>query len=108
MQDIQTYSNQALGARIRAIVEKDADPLFVASDCAKALGYRDAANMTRRLDDDEKGTHSVSTPGGTQPVSVITEPGLYNAILGSKLPTAKAFKRWVTHEETPRDLQAHQ
>lgn len=34
-------------------------------------------------------------------MTVITEPGLYNAILGSKLPTAKAFKRWVTHEVLP-------
>ena len=57
--------------------------------------------MTRRLDDDEKGTRSVGTPGGYQRVSVITESGLYSAVLGSKVPGAKAFKRWVTHDVLP-------
>lgn len=57
--------------------------------------------MTRRLEDDEKGLRSVETPGGTQMANVITEPGLYSAILGSRVPEAKAFKRWVTHEVLP-------
>lgn len=34
-------------------------------------------------------------------MSVITEAGLYNAVLGSKVPGAKDFKRWVTHEVLP-------
>lgn len=83
------------------VVEKDGEPWFVASDVAKALGYRDAHNLTRRVDDDEKGTRSVSTPGGEQPVSVISEAGLYSAVLGSKIPEARSFKRWVTHEVLP-------
>lgn len=52
--EIQTYSNEALGASIRALVDENGNPQFVASDCAKSLGYRDAANMARRLEDDEK------------------------------------------------------
>ena len=77
------------------------EPWFVASDVAKALGYRDAYNMTRRLDSDDKGPHSVSTPGGAQDMVVISEAGLYVAALGSKIPEARAFKRWVTHEVIP-------
>lgn len=34
-------------------------------------------------------------------MTVISEAGLYGAVLGSKLPEAKAFKRWVTHEVLP-------
>lgn len=34
-------------------------------------------------------------------MNVITEAGLYNAVLGSKVPGAKDFKRWVTHEVLP-------
>ncbi|MDY5132266.1 phage antirepressor [Actinotignum urinale] len=79
----------------------DGEPWFVASDIAKILGYRDANRLTRRLDDDEKGTRSVGTLGGTQEMAVINEPGLYTAILGSKLETVKDFKRWVTHEVIP-------
>lgn len=98
---IQTYSNDALGVTVRTVVDETGEPMFVAADVAKALGYGDATHMTRRLDEDERGLRSVETPGGKQTVSVITEPGLYSAVLGSKLPTAKAFKRWVTHDVLP-------
>lgn len=77
------------------------EPLFIASQVARALGYRDAANMVRRLDEDDRGTRSVSTPGGEQNVTVITEAGLYAAVLGSQVESAKAFKRWVTHTVLP-------
>lgn len=34
-------------------------------------------------------------------MTVINESGLYGLILGSKLPTARKFKRWVTSEVLP-------
>lgn len=100
-ESIQTYSNDALGVTVRTVTDESGEPLFVASDVAKALGYGCAKDMTRRLDDDEKGGRSVPTPGGNQTMTVITESGLYSAILGSKLPAAREFKRWVTHDVLP-------
>jgi len=85
---------------VRVIVI-DGNPWFVAGDVAAALEYRDAANMTRFLDDDEKGTHNVSTPSGNQQMTVINESGLYSAILKSRKPEAKKFKKWVTSEVLP-------
>lgn len=99
MNDITIFNH--LGNDIRVTTTEDGEPWFIASDVAKILGYRDAYNMTRRLDPDEKGTRSASTLGGTQEVSVINESGLYSAILGSKVEGAKAFKRWVTSEVLP-------
>lgn len=101
-ESIQTFTNEDLGTTVRTIVDEETgEPLFVASDVAKALGYGCAKDMTRRLDEDEKGGRSVPTPGGIQTMTVITESGLYSAILGSKLPAAREFKRWVTHEVLP-------
>ena len=100
MAEITVFGNDDFGT-IRAFLAEDGQPWFVASDVAKALGYRMASDMTRRLDEDEKGTRSMRTPGGDQRVLCITEPGLYNAVLGSKVPSARAFKRWVTHEVLP-------
>lgn len=97
--EIQTFTSEKFGD-VRAL-SIDGEPWFVASDVAKALGYRDAEKMTRRLDADEKGTRSVGTPGGEQRMTVINEPGLYNAVLGSKVPAARDFKRWITHEVIP-------
>ena len=60
--------------------------------------YRDAAS---RLDEDERGSVKVDTPGGMQDMTAINEAGLYNLIFRSNKPEAKNFKRWVTHEVLP-------
>lgn len=100
MNEIQSFTNDQFGT-VRAVRDENGEPMFVAGDVAKILGYRMASDMTRRLEEDEKGTRSVRTPGGEQQMAVITEPGLYSAILGSRVPEARAFKRWVTHEVLP-------
>ena len=89
------------GAAEVRVLDDDLRPLFVAADVARVLGYRDAANLVRRLDVEDRGTRSVSTPGGEQDMTVITEAGLYVAVLGSQVPSAREFKRWVTHEVLP-------
>ena len=98
--EIQIFEKVGAG-NMRAFLDENGEPLFVAADVARILGYGDASHMTRRLDDDEKGLRSVETPGGIQTMNVITEAGLYNAVLGSKVPSARDFKRWVTHEVLP-------
>ena len=84
-----------------SIVDNDGETWFAAKDVSDILGYRDAYNMTRRLDEDEKDTHSVSTPSGDQEMLIISEAGLYQAILGSKKKEAKDFTRWFTHDVLP-------
>ncbi|MCU6709295.1 phage antirepressor [Paenibacillus sp. J5C_2022] len=81
--------------------KSEAEPWFVAKDVAEILGYRMASDMTRNLDDDEKGTQNVRTVAGEQSVTVINESGLYSAIISSRKPEARAFKRWVTSEVLP-------
>lgn len=79
----------------------DGEVWFVASDVAKALAFRDASNMVRMLDDDERGTRVVSTPSGDQEMIIINESGLYHAVLKSRKPEAKPFRKWVTSEVLP-------
>lgn len=83
------------GADIRFGLTEDGIPYAVASDFAKTMGYRDAANALRILDEDEKGTQIVSTPGGPQEMRVIYEDGLWELIFRSTLPGAKAIKARV-------------
>lgn len=77
------------------------DPWFVASDLAKALGYGQAAFMTRNLDDDEKGLHNVQTPSAPQEMTIISESGMYAAIFKSRKDEAQRFRKWVTAEVLP-------
>lgn len=88
------------GADVRTVVI-DGEPWFVAADVARVLGYRMASDFTRRLDEDEKGTHSARTPGGMQDVTIVSESGLYVAVIGSQVPAARDFKRWITHDVIP-------
>lgn len=80
----------------------EGSPWFVAADVCKALEMSDVNMSIRRLDEDEKGTSSICTLGGTQKMSIVNEPGLYTLVLGSRKPQAKAFKRWITHEVIPQ------
>ena len=97
--NLMIFENPDFGA-VRSILI-DGDPWFVAADVCKALEIEKTNRALSRLDDDEKGAHSVSTPGGRQRMSIISESGLYSLILGSRKPEAKAFKRWITHEVIP-------
>ncbi|WP_274449756.1 phage antirepressor [Aeromonas caviae] len=89
------------GHNIRIITDQQGEPWFVAADIAKVLEYTEASAMTRHLDDDEKGLSIVQTLGGSQELITINESGLYSAILRSRKPEAKLFKRWVTFEVLP-------
>ena len=80
--------------------------MFVGKDVATALGYVNVLKAIRtHVDGEDKGVNELVTPGGTQRIIFINESGLYSLILSSKLPQAKAFKRWVTSEVLPQIRQ---
>lgn len=99
MNELKIFENETFG-QIRAM-EKDGEPWFVAADVCRALELDKTWNALQRLDEDEKGATSISTPGGEQQMLTVNEPGLYALVLGSRKPEAKAFKRWITHEVIP-------
>ena len=76
--------------------------IFVGKDVATALGYSNSQKAIRdHVDDDDKLTERFVLSGQIRSVIIINESGLYSLILSSKLPQAKAFKRWVTSEVLP-------
>lgn len=83
------------------IVMRGDEPWFVAADVCAALDIAETHRALARLDADEKGRHTMTTPGGSQEVSIINESGLYALILTSRKPEAKKFKKWVTSEVLP-------
>lgn len=89
------------GDRPIRTVTVDGEPWFVARDVAAVLGLGNFHSSVSQLDDDERGLHSMETPGGSQDLAVVTEAGLYSLILRSRKPEARKFKRWITHEVLP-------
>ncbi|PAF46426.1 hypothetical protein BKH46_07500 [Helicobacter sp. 12S02634-8] len=105
---LQIFNHQDLG-QVRVIGDIKT-PYFIASDIAKILGYKDADVMCRRLEEYEtiklkeilKTSIGVKLPDGVRYDSILlTESGLYSAVLWSEKPQAKSFKRWVTSEVLP-------
>lgn len=77
-------------------------PLFVAVDVAAALGYQRARDaVSQHCDPEDIIKSEIETKGGRQTVNCVNESGLYALIFGSKLESAKRFKRWVTNEVLP-------
>jgi len=71
----------------------------VAKDVAEALGYSHTPNMVRMLRDDQKSSvhlaNRTSEKGGNPNVTIISETGIYKAIMRSKRKEAEEFEIWV-------------
>lgn len=91
---------------IRAVMV-DGNPWFVAADVCSAVGIKHSASAMRALDNDEKGVHSMHTPGGQQDFTIINESGLYTLILRCRDAVTPGtipyrFRKWVTSEVLPQ------
>lgn len=93
---LQVFENSDFG-KVRTIQQNDII-LFVAADVCKALDLTNPSKAVSRLDDDERANLKLGRQGNT---NVVNEYGLYNLVLTSRKPEAKAFKRWITHEVIP-------
>lgn len=80
----------------------DGKPALVLADIARILGYRDAANAGRLLRDHHKGYSEVSTPGGTQSMSVVTEQGFNRLVIRSNAANAEQVQDFITDEVMPQ------
>lgn len=96
MQDLKIFENKEFG-KVRTIMT-DGEPLFIAADVCKALDIKNFTQAVSRLDTDERAMLNIGRQGRT---NVVNEYGLYNLVLASRKPEAKAFKRWITHEVIP-------
>ena len=101
MNELQIFENAMFG-KIRTVVINN-EPWFIGKDVATALGYtnpRDA--LAKHVDEEDKNTVAIHDGiQGNPNMTAINESGVYALVFGSKLPTAKAFKRWVTSEVLP-------
>lgn len=89
------------GQDVRTTTWND-QPAWVARDVCQVCGLSDHTAMhTKDLDDEEKGSISIATLGGSQSVVVVSESGLWAIVLKSRKPEAKRFKKWLTSEVIP-------
>ncbi len=84
------------------VVMVEGEPWFVGKDVAQVLGY---TNHNKALGDHCRGVTKrypiLDSLGRTQETRIISEPDMLRLIVGSKLPAAERFERWVFEEVLP-------
>ena len=91
------------GAALRTLTDESGEPWFVAKDVCDVLGYTNASKaISDHVDSEDKLNNESLSSLGQRGGWFVNESGLFSLVLSSKLPTAKEFKRWVTHEVLPQ------
>jgi prophage antirepressor-like protein len=96
---VQVFENSNI--RFVEHPEKKFEFGIVATDLASALDHSNTSMMIDSIDPDYKGVSNVYTLGGNQNVTVIWEPGIYEALSVSRKEKAKPFKKWLFEEVLP-------
>lgn len=104
MNDLQVFRNAEFGEL--TLLEINNEPWFVGKEVAEKLGYENTKDsLARHVSVEDRrviqrsGNTTLEIPN--RGLTIINESGLYSLILGSKLESAKRFKRWVTSEVLP-------
>ena len=95
-ENYQIFNNEEFG-EVRTVV-LNSEPMFCLADVCKALDIKNATDVAKRLDDDERTRLNLGRQGET---NFVTESGLYAVILRSDKPNAKKFRKWITGEVLP-------
>ena len=97
MNDLMVFNNVEFG-EIR-VVNINNEPYFIGKDVAGALQYKNTRDaLIKHVDDEDKADVVVYDGRQNRKMIAINESGVYSLIFGSKLESAKKFKRWVTSE----------
>jgi prophage antirepressor-like protein len=100
LNELKIFNNQEFG-EIRAI-EIQGEPWLVGKDVTDKLGYQNGSrDIVRHVDEEDRAGIAIHDGRQERTMVCVNESGLYSLILGSKLPTAKKFKHWVTSEVLP-------
>lgn len=99
--NLQIFTSPEFG-QIRTL-QLEGETWFVAKDVCEALDLSNPSVAISRIDEDERAKFNLgrSVNGGGGETNAVNEYGLYNLVLASRKPEAKAFKRWITHEVIP-------
>lgn len=99
--NIKIFESPEFG-RIRTVMGEAGEPLFCLTDVCKVLGLKQR-HVRERLEDGVVSTDTIADSlGRTQMANFVNEDGLYDVILDSRKPSARAFRKWVTSEVLPQ------
>ena len=100
MAAIEIFKNESFGeVRVAGTSEQ---PLFCLADVCKVLELGNPSQVKTRLDDGVISNEVIpDSLGRQQEMTFVNEDGLYDVILDSRKPQARAFRKWITSEVLP-------
>ena len=95
MAAIEIFKNESFGeVRVAGTSEQ---PLFCLADVCKVLELGNPSQVKTRLDDGVISNEVIpDSLGRQQEMTFVNEDGLYDVILDSRKPQARAFRKWIT------------
>lgn len=97
LQQLFTYE----GNELRTI-SRNGEPWFVLKDVCEVLEIGNPSQVKARLDGGVISNEVIPDAlGRMQDTTIINEDGLYDVILESRKPEARAFRKWITSEVVP-------
>ncbi|WP_077369677.1 phage antirepressor [Anaerosalibacter sp. Marseille-P3206] len=98
--NLQVFKNNEFG-EIR-VIEINSEPWLVGKDITEKLGYQNGSrDIQRHVDPEDRVVTKIHDGTQNRDMTIINESGFYALVLGSEMPTAKKFKRWVTKDVLP-------
>jgi anti-repressor protein len=105
MGDITPFVFSSSSQPVRVVMIDD-EPWFVAADVCSVLGIGNVTDAASRLDrQDQKTMSDLGTFDGIEGLRkdsrLVNESGLYDLILDSRKPEARAFRKWIINDVIP-------
>lgn len=105
MNELKVIHEQGVLGKEFKVYGDNENPLFLAKDVADWIGHTDLSRMVILVDEDEKLKRTLYVSGQNREMWFLTEDGLYEVLMQSRKPIAKAFKKEV--KVILKDIRKH-
>lgn len=95
MNQLKVFEKRSVLGQELKIYGTQEEPLFLAKDVADWIEHSKANMMLQSIDEDEKLMETIFTSGQNRQMWFLTEDGMYEVLMQSRKPIAKAFKKQV-------------
>ena len=96
--NINVFEHQLFG-KVRKVNDESGNVWMLAKDVCAVLEYKDLKDAIKRyVQKNDKNYFIAETPGGVQNMTFINIQGVYDLCLHSRMPKAREFQTWITHE----------
>ena len=104
-ENVQIVKVQDVLGKTLTVYGDEKNPLFLAKEVAEWIENKQPTQMVESIDEEEKLKCLINTSGQNRQMWFLTEDGVYEVLMQSRKPIAKAFKKEV--KKILKDIRKH-